>query len=336
MSEPVLAVRNLTVVLEERGHRVELVRDVSFEVQPREKLGVVGESGSGKSLSMLAIMRLPPGPPIRVVSGEVWCGGRDLLRLDERELRSVRGSEITMIYQDPLHSLNPVMRIGDQVAEALTAHGTRAAEARRRTLEVLHEVGMPDPERTVLGYPHEFSGGMRQRVMIAMALALSPRLLIADEPTTALDVTTQQQILDLVGRLHERTGMAVVWVTHDLSVIARLVDRVLVMYAGGVVERGPTTALFGAPQHPYTADLLGSLPRPGGRERTPLRQIPGAPPQPGELPPGCPYEPRCGEALERCRRERPPLLPREAGEAACWVPPEQWTSEARQTALSKC
>ncbi|MBO0709622.1 MAG: ABC transporter ATP-binding protein, partial [Candidatus Dormibacteraeota bacterium] len=267
---------------------------------------------------------LLPDPPVRVVSGEVWCGGQDLLTLEEPDLRSVRGREIAMIYQDPLHSLNPVMRVGEQVAEALTAHGTRSSAARRQAVEVLRDVGLPDPERSALGYPHEFSGGMRQRVMIAMALALSPRLLIADEPTTALDVTTQQQILELVDRLHDRTGMAVVWVTHDLSVVARLAERVLVMYAGGLVEQGPTSALFRTPQHPYTADLLGSLPRPQGGERAPLLQIPGMPPQPGELPPGCPYQPRCRQALDRCRLERPPLIERETGEAACWVPREQW------------
>jgi oligopeptide/dipeptide ABC transporter ATP-binding protein len=325
VSGPLLAVRGLTLAVEEGGRSVPLVRDLSFEVEAGEKLGVVGESGSGKSLSMLSIMRLLPTPPVRVVGGEVWWGGRDLLRLGERELREVRGREITMVYQDPLHSLNPVMRVGDQIAEALTAHEVRGAEARRRVLEVLHEVGMPDPERSVHAYPHEFSGGMRQRVMIAMALALSPRLLIADEPTTALDVTTQQQILDLVGRLHARTGMAVIWVTHDLGVVARLVDRLLVMYAGGLVERGTTAAVFEAPHHPYTSDLLGSLPRPTGDQRTALRQIPGAPPQPAELPAGCPYHPRCRQAVARCRQERPPLLPRGSGAAACWVPREQWT-----------
>ena len=325
MSGPLLAVRDLSLAVEDGRRPVTLVHDLSFELEAGEKLGVVGESGSGKTLSMLSIMRLLPSPPVRVTSGEVWWEGRDLLRLGERELRAVRGREITMIYQDPLHSLNPVMRIGEQIAEALTAHEVRGAEARRRVLEVLHEVGMPDPERSARGYPHEFSGGMRQRVMIAMALALSPRLLIADEPTTALDVTTQQQILDLVGRIHARTGMAVIWVTHDLGVVARLVDRLLVMYAGGLVEQGTTAAVFQAPQHPYTSDLLGSLPRPTGDRRAALLQIPGSPPQPAELPPGCPYHPRCRQVVARCLQERPPLLPRGPGAAACWVPREQWT-----------
>jgi oligopeptide/dipeptide ABC transporter ATP-binding protein len=269
-------------------------------------------------------MRLLPSPPVRVLGGEVWWNGHDLARLAEREVRSIRGREIAMIYQDPLNSLNPVMRIGDQIGEALRTHGMDPPQARRRTIEVLGEVGMPEPERTALAYPHEFSGGMRQRVMIAMALATSPRLLIADEPTTALDVTTQQQILQLVDRLHGRTGMAVIWVTHDLGVVARLVDRVAVMYAGGMVEHGPTRALFKTPHHPYTADLLGSLPRPAGDERSTLRQIPGAPPEPGRLPAGCPYQPRCRQALDRCREERPPLEERGLGAAACWVPRERW------------
>ena len=324
MSEALLSVRNLALAADMDGTTIPLVRGVSLDVFPGEKLGIVGESGSGKSLTMLAIMGLLPTPPVRVVQGEVWWQGSNLVGKEEHALRSVRGREIAMIYQDPLTSLNPVMRVGDQVAEALAAHGMAGPDVRGRTLEVLAEVGMPDPPRISRTYPHELSGGMRQRVMIAMALVMAPRLLIADEPTTAVDVTTQQQILQLVAGLQRRHGMAVVWVTHDLGVVARLVDRVIVMYAGGVVERGQTAGVFAAPQHPYTADLLASLPQAATGERLPLRQIPGAPPEPGRLPAGCPYRPRCRQAVERCA-EQPPLLERGSGAAACWVPPERWS-----------
>jgi oligopeptide/dipeptide ABC transporter ATP-binding protein len=325
VTDALLSVRGLTVEAENGGRPVAIVSDVSFDVAAGETVGVVGETGSGKSMTMLSVMGLLPSPPMRVAAGEVRLDGRDLVSLAEVEMRRIRGADVAMVYQDPMTSLNPVMRIGEQVAEAMTAHGVSAAEARRRTLDALARVGIPAPERTALAYPHEFSGGMRQRAMIAMALALEPRLLIADEPTTALDVTTQQQILTLVKDLRERNRMAIVWVTHDLSVVARLADRVVVMYAGRIVEHGSARRIFRAPEHPYTASLLASLPKPVGAERPPLAQIPGAPPDPGRLPSGCPFHPRCRQARDRCEVDPPPLSGRGDGAAACWVPPREWT-----------
>jgi oligopeptide/dipeptide ABC transporter ATP-binding protein len=325
MSESLLSVDGLTVEARNGGGSVPIVADVSFDVAPGETLGVVGETGSGKSMTMLSVMGLLPSPPMRVAAGRVLFDGRDLVGLPDADLRRVRGAEVAMVYQDPMTSLNPVMRIGDQVAEAMTAHGVPADEAGRRTRDALARVGIPAPERTSRAYPHEFSGGMRQRAMIAMALALEPRLLIADEPTTALDVTTQQQILALVQDLRERTGMAIIWVTHDLSVVARLAQRVIVMYAGRIVEHGSTRRIFRAPQHPYTASLLASLPKPVGDDRPALAQIPGAPPDPAHVPAGCPFQPRCRQAVDRCATDPPPLTDRGDGAAACWVPPPQWT-----------
>jgi oligopeptide/dipeptide ABC transporter ATP-binding protein len=325
VSQVLLSVRGLTVVAQNGGGSVPIVADVSFDVAPGETLGVVGETGSGKSMTMLSVMGLLPSPPMRVAAGQVRFDGRDLVGLPDAELRRLRGAELAMVYQDPMTSLNPVMRIGDQVAEAMTAHGVPADEAGRRAGDALARVGIPAPERTARAYPHEFSGGMRQRAMIAMALALEPRLLIADEPTTALDVTTQQQILALVQALRERTGMAIVWVTHDLSVVARLAQRVIVMYAGRIVEQGSTRRIFRAPQHPYTADLLASLPKPVGDDRPALAQIPGAPPDPAHVPAGCPFQPRCRQAIDRCATDPPPLTDRGDGAAACWVPPPEWT-----------
>jgi oligopeptide/dipeptide ABC transporter ATP-binding protein len=324
VSDPLLSVRGLTVEAANGAGPVPILSDVSFDVAAGETLGVVGETGSGKSMTMLSVMGLLPTPPVRIASGEVRFGGRDLVALPEEDVRRIRGADVAMVYQDPMTSLNPVMRIGDQVAEAMTAHGVPEADAQRRTLDALARVGIPAPARTARAYPHEFSGGMRQRAMIAMALALEPRLLIADEPTTALDVTTQQQILTLVKDLRERNEMAIVWVTHDLSVVARLADRVVVMYAGRIVEHGSTRRIFRAPEHPYTAGLLASLPKPVGAERGPLEQIPGAPPDPGRRPSGCPFHPRCRQARDQCVVDPPALTDRGDGAAACWVPPEEW------------
>jgi oligopeptide/dipeptide ABC transporter ATP-binding protein len=273
---------------------------------------------------MLALMRLL-SPPLAISRGRVVFDGRDLTALSETQMRDVRGRQIAMIYQDPMTSLNPLMRIGDQIAEGLVAHGVDWDEAKRRTLELLSLVDMPNPERTARSYPHEFSGGMRQRAVIAIALAMRPKLLIADEPTTALDVTIQQQILALVSELRREFGMATIWVTHDLGVIARLVDRVVVMYAGYVVEDAPVDQLFHAPQHPYSRSLLAALPNPADDSRPPLVQIPGRPPLPTDPTDGCPFRQRCDQAREVCA-VRPPLLARLAGTAACWVPPAEWRS----------
>jgi len=324
VSETLLSVRDLEVGVERRRGTESIVRHVSFDVAPGEAVGIVGETGSGKTLSMLAVMGLLP-PQVHLTAGEIIFDGRDLTRLRGRDLRRLRGRELAMVYQDPATSLNPLMTIGSQIEEALRAHGVAHAQARARVQEALEQVGIPDPERTARAYPHQFSGGMRQRAMIATALVLSPKLLIADEPTTALDVTIQQQILALVRRLQDEKQMAIVWITHDLGVVARLVDRVVVMYAGHVVEHAPTRVLFRRPQHPYTAGLLAALPDPTDRSRPPLAQIPGAPPDPSRVPRGCPFHDRCPQAIDRCVQERPPLTDRDnRGAAACWVPPAEW------------
>jgi oligopeptide/dipeptide ABC transporter ATP-binding protein len=330
--DTLLAIEDLRVAIDPAGGRaararsepMEIVHGIDLVVRRGETIGVVGESGSGKSVTMLAIMRLLDDP-LRLVGGRVLFQGRDLASLDDAEMRELRGRDIAMVYQDPMTSLNPLMRVGDQVREVLLVHGTDHAEADRRTLELFDRVGIPDPARTARAYPHEFSGGMRQRIVIAMALALSPTLLIADEPTTALDVTIQQQILALVAELKEEMGMTTIWVTHDLGVVARLVDRVVVMYGGHVVEDAPVAQLFAAPQHPYTRRLLASLPNPGDDERPALAQIPGRPPLPGEKVVGCSFRDRCLEAREVCFTP-PPLMERGAGRAACWVPPEEWSA----------
>ncbi|GAA5179975.1 ABC transporter ATP-binding protein [Rugosimonospora acidiphila] len=286
----------------------EIVRGVDLSVPAGQTVAVVGESGSGKSLTMLSVMGLL-SPPLRVSGGHVRLAGRELTGLHEHQLRELRGSEVAMIYQDPMTSLNPLMRVGDQVMEAMTSHGVAKPQARERMLDLLARVGIPDPRRTSRAYPHEFSGGMRQRVMIASALAMRPKLLIADEPTTALDVTIQQQILALVDELRRELGMTTIWVTHDLGVVARLVDRVVVMYAGHVVEDAPVRQAFAAPQHPYTARLLASLPDPSSDGRGRLATIPGRPPTSTETIVGCPFQPRCPQARDICKI-RPELLPR--------------------------
>jgi len=321
---PVLSVRGLTTLLHLPTGPVEVVNDVSFDVEAGETVALVGESGSGKSMTMLSVMGLHPRPTAEIVRGQVLLNGTDLVSATEQYRRSLRGAEMAMVYQDPMTSLNPVMRIGAQIAEVLTAHGVSRREASLRTVEALAEVGIAQPQRAAQAYPHDFSGGMRQRVVIAMAVALRPALLIADEPTTALDVTIQQQIIALVQRLQVETGTAVVWITHDLAVVARVAPRLLVMYAGNLVESGSTRRVFARPEHPYTAGLIASIPPPRGLERPPLRQIPGAPPHPAHRPDGCPFHPRCPERVARCNVEMPPLTDRSGSAAACWVPPEQW------------
>ncbi len=299
---------------------VRAVDGVSFRVHAGETLAVVGESGCGKSVTSLSILRLVASPPGRIVSGRLLFEGRDLLALDEADMRDIRGNEIAMIFQEPMTSLNPVLTVGRQIGEALTLHrGLSRAAARRRAVELLGQVGIPEPERRVDQYPHQLSGGMRQRVMIAMALACHPRLLIADEPTTALDVTIQAQILDLMRRLKQDSGAAILLITHDLGVVAEMAQRVVVMYAGRKVEEAPVEELFARPLHPYTRGLMKSIPRLDDTETRRLAEIPGMVPSLREPIEGCYFAARCPHAADRCRREYPPLEERAAGHAvACW------------------
>jgi len=319
MTEPLLAVENLQTHFTTEDGTVRAVDGVSFEMRPRETLAVVGESGSGKSVTSLSILRLVPEPPGRIVGGSIRFQGRDLLGLSDAAMRAVRGKEISMIFQEPMTSLNPVFTCGDQIGEALVLHeklDRRAARA--RTIEMLQLVGIPAPEQRVDEYPHQMSGGMRQRVMIAMALACRPALLIADEPTTALDVTIQAQILELLECLQRELGMAVLLITHDLGVVAETADRVAVMYAGQVVESADVRALFRSGRHPYPAGLLASLPKLGARQGS-LRVIPGNVPDPAHFPSGCRFHPRCPCAIERCRSEEPRLESVADGHRSrCW------------------
>jgi peptide/nickel transport system ATP-binding protein len=326
MTEPLLRVEDLRVHFDTADGTVRAVDGVSYELERGRVLGVVGESGSGKSVSSLAIMGLVERERARI-SGRVLLRGRDLLALGEGQMRAVRGDEIAMIFQDPLSALHPFYRVGDQLAEAIRAHrDVSRAGARDRTLELLEMVGIPEASRRIDSYPHELSGGTRQRAMIAMALANEPALLIADEPTTALDVTIQAQVLDLLVRLKDDLGMAVLIITHDLGVVAEIADEIAVMYAGRIVERAPTERIFAAPEHPYTWGLLGSIPRldtPRGEDLVP---VPGRPPSLIDLPGGCAFAPRCPYARPR-HREVAPLLepvPGAAGHAvACLLAPAQ-------------
>ncbi|MBL4917145.1 ABC transporter ATP-binding protein [Szabonella alba] len=307
---PVLDVRDLQVVFRTRGGEVHAVNSVSFHLRPGELLGVVGESGSGKSVTMMSLLGLLPSPPAEIRGGEVLLGGRDLLKLDAESLRAVRGRRIGFVFQDPMTSLNPVFTIGNQIMEPLRAHmGMDRARATERAVELLELVGIPDARRRLGDYPHQFSGGMRQRVMIAIALACDPEVLIADEPTTALDVTIQAQIIELVKDLREKLGMAIIWITHDLGVIAGIADRVMVMYGGQVVEQGPVRALFADPRHPYTRALLQTIPALRGQRDRRLRVIEGQPPILSASPSACSFCPRCGHASNRCRVENPQRLP---------------------------
>jgi oligopeptide transport system ATP-binding protein len=300
---------------------VKAVDGVSFYVNEGETLGIVGESGCGKSVSVLSVMRLIPQPPGKIVGGEVTFDGESLIKMSDDQIRRVRGNKIAMIFQDPMTSLNPVLTIGRQINEALELHmGMNKEEASKRSAELLAMVGIPEAENRLRDYPHQFSGGMRQRAMIAMALACNPRLLIADEPTTALDVTIQAQIVELVKRLRDEIGMAIIWITHDLGVVAGLADRMMVMYAGHVVEEAPVKEVYANPRHPYTLGLLGSLPRLDEVREERLTSIEGLPPDLIALPPGCPFEPRCEFAVDKCREVRPelePVGPRHR--IACWV-----------------
>ena len=320
MPDPVLAIQDLVVDFRTEDGVVHAVDGVSYELYPGEILGIVGESGSGKSVSTLALLGLIPMPPGRIVSGTAMFKGRDLLRLKKRELRKVRGNEVAMVFQDPMTSLNPVLTVGRQLGEAITTHfpNEKDAAVKQRVIELLELVGVPNPETRYTQYPHEFSGGMRQRAMIAMGIANSPSLLIADEPTTALDVTIQAQVLEVLKRVQEETDAATILITHDLGIVAEMCDRVLVMYAGHIVESGKVEDIFRAPRHPYTIGLMNSLPKLTGDEEW-LEPITGAPPSLINLPSGCPFHPRCFLARERCKQEVPPLKPVEGSghESAC-------------------
>jgi oligopeptide transport system ATP-binding protein len=318
---PLLEVNNLKTYFYTPDGVVKAVNGVSYTLGYGEALGLVGESGCGKSVSAMSLMRLIPTPPGRIVEGEVIFEGRNLLNLSDEEIRRVRGKDIAMIFQDPMTSLNPVLTIGRQISEALELHlGMNKAQARERTIELLEMVGIPAARGRVDDYPHQFSGGMRQRVMIAMALSCNPKILLADEPTTALDVTIQAQILDLIKRLRRELGMAVVLITHDLGVVAGLADRINVMYAGYIVESAEARELFHNPRHPYTLGLLRSIPRIDEPRREKLVPIEGLPPDLIDAPPGCPFQPRCVYAVDRCADENPSLEPVSRGHTiACWV-----------------
>ena len=320
MPEPLLSIQDLVVDFRTEDGIVHAVDGVSYDLYPGEILGIVGESGSGKSVSTLALLGLIPMPPGRIVSGTAMFKGRDLLRLKKRELRKVRGNEVAMIFQDPMTSLNPVITVGRQLGEAIKTHHpeTKEAEVKKKVVHLLDLVGVPNPEARYSQYPHEFSGGMRQRAMIAMGISNSPSLLIADEPTTALDVTIQAQVLEVLKRVQQETEAATILITHDLGIVAEMCNRVLVMYAGHIVESGTVEDIFRAPRHPYTIGLMNSLPKLTGDEEW-LEPITGAPPSLINLPPGCPFHPRCFLARERCKQEVPPLKPVEGAghESAC-------------------
>jgi len=324
-ANPLLRVEDLKTHFHTRDGVVRAVDGVSFEVNAGETLAIVGESGCGKSVTSMSILRLLPMPPARIAGGRIEFDGRNLLDLSEPEMRKVRGNAISMIFQEPMTSLNPVLTIGRQIAEALVLHrGMSQKDATARAIEMLRKVHIPEAERRITQYPHELSGGMRQRVMIAMALACGPRLLIADEPTTALDVTIQAQILELMRELHRETGAAIILITHDLGVVAEMAQRVVVMYAGRKVEEAPIEELFANPRHPYTRGLLGSMPHLGDSVNETgkrLVEIPGMVPSLKDPAPGCLFAPRCPNVIDRCTRDAPPLERHGAGHwAACWNP----------------
>ena len=310
MAEPILSIRDLTVEFSTEDGVVRAVTGVTYDLQPGEVLGIIGESGSGKSVSVMSMLGLIPQPPGRVVSGEAVFKGNDLISMGKKQLREIRGGDAAMIFQDPMTSLNPVLTVGNQLAEAIQAHhpGVKDKAALRRAAELLDLVGVPNPEQRVNQYPHEFSGGMRQRAMIAMAIANEPSVLIADEPTTALDVTIQAQIIEVLKAAQHETGAAIILITHDLGLIAELADRVVVMYAGRVVEMGDVFTIFEYPRHPYTLGLMNSLAKLEGDQEW-LQPIPGQPPSLVTPPPGCAFHPRCmlSQGRPRCREEIPPL-----------------------------
>jgi oligopeptide transport system ATP-binding protein len=316
-----LEVKNLKTQFFTQDGVVHAVNGISYSVDKGETVAIVGESGSGKSVGVMSLIRLIPQPPGKIVDGEVWFDGQDLLKLTEDELREIRGNRIAMIFQDPMTSLNPVLTIGRQITEALELHlNMNREQSRKRAVQLLEMVGIPGADARLDDYPHQFSGGMRQRVMIAMGLSCNPQVLIADEPTTALDVTIQAQIIDLVTRLKDELGMAIIWITHDLGVVAGMAQRVLVMYSGFIIEESPVDDIYANPRHPYTLGLLRSIPRLDlGRQKR-LIPIEGLPPDLLELPNQCPFAPRCAFSVEKCWQENPPLEPVGPDHrAACWV-----------------
>jgi oligopeptide transport system ATP-binding protein len=321
MPDFLLDVKGLETQFKTPDGIVHAVNGVSFGLKEGETLGVVGESGCGKSVTMLSVLGLIASPPGKVVAGEALYFGQDLLKMSKEEIRHVRGAQISMIFQDPMTSLNPVLTVGYQLAEPLMLHvGMTKDQARERSAELLGIVGIPNPKDRLDDYPHQFSGGMRQRVMIAMALSCSPQILIADEPTTALDVTIQAQIIELVKRLRDELGMAIIWITHDLGIVAGLAKRVLVMYGGFIIEDASVRNIFANPQHPYTIGLIASLPRVDEKEHHRLESIEGLPPVLYQKPDSCPFAPRCKWVIERCLKENPPLEAVEPEhQVACWV-----------------
>ena len=329
--KPLLHVEGLTVSFPTKNGIVRAATDVSFDIQPGRILGVAGESGSGKSVTARSIMRMVRSPG-QIDADVITLDGEDLLAQSEQEMRAIRGKRVAMIFQDPQATLNPVMKIGDQITETLTVHGVGKADARKRAIQLLNQVGIPDVERTINQYPHEFSGGMRQRVVIAIALANDPALLIADEPTTALDVTIQAQILRLLVDLRRDLGVSIMMITHDMGVVAELCDDMIVMYGGRVVESGSVGEVFARPKHPYTIALLKAVPRIDSLADDQLRAIPGSPPDPTNLPSGCSFNPRCPFAIDKCFVDRPPLMELAPGhEAACWVSAAGGSVEALPT-----
>lgn len=318
---PLLEIRNLKTRFYTQDGVVKAVNDVSYTMNSGEILGVVGESGCGKSVHALSIMQLIPDPPGKITNGEIWFDGQDILKLNEDQMQKVRGRDIAMIFQDPMTSLNPVFTVGFQIVEALLLHNDMTkGEAKDRAGELLDLVGIPDAKQRLNDYPHQFSGGMRQRAMIAMGLSCEPKLLIADEPTTALDVTIQAQIIDLVKKLQDELGMTIIWITHDLGVVAELAHTINVMYAGSIIETGKIRNIYKQTRHPYTIGLLGSLPRLDDPPGTELFSIPGLPPDLVALPEGCPFAARCGYRVEQCVNENPPLIKIDGQDhsVACW------------------
>lgn len=319
-SETLLEIKDLCVEFKTMAGTVHAVDHLSYTLHRGEKLGIVGESGSGKSVSSLAMMQLIPNPPGKVTGGQILYNGKDLVKLSEREMEKIRGNEISMIFQEPMTSLNPIIRCGKQIAESLRLHrGMKKKEAMEEAIKMMQAVGIANPAVRAYEYPHQMSGGMRQRVMIAMALACQPQILIADEPTTALDVTIQAQILDLIRDLNQSMNTSVVFITHDLGVVSELCDTVIVMYNGHIVEKAPVADIFREPLHPYTQGLLSAIPR-ITKERKPLSTIEGMVPNPVERIKGCRFWPRCPKACDRCRKEEPPVF--SAGEnrqVRCWL-----------------